>query len=79
MKKKIALILAVVMLLTLVLAAIVAAQGTGGDYEPIVVEGRIQRPHAFYILQRASMEFGLQAKRRSFIRAIEHSIEQAPF
>ena len=49
------------------------------EWEPIVVEGQIQRPHAFYILQRANMEFGMQAKRQSFIYLIEQSIEEVPF
>jgi len=77
--KKLWLVLLIVALLSVSAYALVAAQEEGGEYDPIVVEGRIQRPHAFYILQRATMEFGLQAKRRSFIPLIERSIEQAPF
>jgi hypothetical protein len=77
--RKLALVILIVALLSLAAWAIAAAQEDNGEYEPIVVEGRIQRPHAIYILQRASMEFGLQAKRRSFIALIERSIERAPF
>ncbi|HPM78826.1 MAG TPA: hypothetical protein PK961_17175 [bacterium] len=49
------------------------------ELDPIVVEGQIQRPQAAYIIQRATMEFGLQAKRMSFVNLIEHSIEEDPF
>ena len=77
--RKLGLVLLIAAILSLAVWAVVAAQEDSGEYEPIVVEGRIQRPHAFYILQRASMEFGLQAKRRSFIAQIERSIDQAPF
>lgn len=49
------------------------------ELDPIVVEGQIQRPQAAYIIQRATMEFGLQAKRKSFVYLIESSIEEEPF
>ncbi len=76
--KKIVVMSLIAALLLLALHTIVAAQETG-EIETIIVEGKIQKPNAFYILQRASMEFGLQAKRRSFIPLIERSIETAPF
>lgn len=49
------------------------------ELDPIVVEGQIQRPEAAYIIQRAQLEFGMQAKKRSFLYKIEESIEAAPF
>jgi len=55
-----------------------AAQGYI-ELDPIVVEGQIQRPEAAYIIQRAQLEFGMQAKKRSFVYKIEESIEAAPF
>ena len=47
--------------------------------EAIKVEGRIQKPQAFYILQRSNLNFeGLELK-RSFIPKILKSIEKEPF
>lgn len=49
------------------------------ELDAIVVEGRIQRPQASYIIQRASLDFGIQAKRRSFVGKIVTTIENDPF
>jgi len=47
--------------------------------EAIKVEGRIQKPQAFYVLQRSSLNFeGLELK-QSFIPKIFESIEEQPF
>jgi hypothetical protein len=47
--------------------------------EAIKVEGRIQKPQAFYILQRSNLNFeGLELK-QSFIPKIIKSVNQAPF
>jgi hypothetical protein len=47
--------------------------------EAIKVEGRIQKPQAFYVLQRSSLNFeGLELK-QSFIPKIVKSIEKEPF
>lgn len=43
------------------------------------IEGRIQKPQAFYILQRSNLNFeGLELK-NSFIPKIIESVEDAPF
>jgi hypothetical protein len=43
------------------------------------IEGRIQKPQAFYILQRSKLNFeGLELK-NSFIPKIIESVEKAPF
>lgn len=43
------------------------------------IEGTIQKPQAFYILQRSSLNFeGLELK-NSFVPKILRSVEQAPF
>jgi hypothetical protein len=47
--------------------------------DPIVVEGEIQRPEAAYIIQRAQLDFGIAAKRRSFIQKVSSSIDEPPF
>ena len=45
----------------------------------LVVEGRIQKPQAFYILQRSNLNFeGLELK-NSFVPKIIKSVEGAPF
>ena len=47
--------------------------------EDIKVEGRIQKPQAFYIIQRSNLNFeGLKPK-RSFIPDILNSVEKNPF
>jgi len=47
--------------------------------EAIKVEGRIQKPQAFYILQRSNLNFeGLELK-QSFVPRIMQSIEKKPF
>ena len=55
----------------------VYAQDT--ELDSIVVEGRILRPQAAYIIQRANVEFGIEAKRKSFVQKIEASVNEAPF
>jgi len=43
------------------------------------IEGRIQKPQAFYILQRSNLNFeGLELK-RSFVPKIIESVESEPF
>lgn len=45
----------------------------------LTVEGRIQKPEAFYILQRSELNFkGLEPK-KSFIPMILKSVEKEPF
>lgn len=47
--------------------------------EALKVEGRIQKPEAFYILQRSELNFkGLEPK-KSFIPLILKSVERDPF
>ncbi len=47
--------------------------------EAIKVEGRIQKPQAFYILQRSNLNFeGLDLK-QSFIPKIIESVDKDPF
>ncbi|MBI5511206.1 MAG: hypothetical protein HY903_20795 [Deltaproteobacteria bacterium] len=47
--------------------------------EAIKVEGRIQKPQAFYILQRSNLNFeGLELK-QSFIPKIVETIDNDPF
>ena len=47
-----------------------------GDFK---IDGQIQKPQAFYILQRSNLNFeGLELK-NSFVPKIIKSVEQSPF
>lgn len=47
--------------------------------DAIRIEGRIQKPQAFYILQRANLNFDGLDPRESFIPKIWRSVEKDPF
>jgi hypothetical protein len=47
--------------------------------EAIKVEGRIQKPQAFYILQRSNLNFESLELKKSFIPKIIESVEKEPF
>ncbi len=47
--------------------------------EAIKVEGRIQKPQAFYILQRSSLNFDSLERKESFLPKIQRAIEDKPF
>lgn len=45
----------------------------------ITVEGRIQKPQAFYILQRSNLNFGELEKNETFLPKIVQSVNHEPF
>jgi hypothetical protein len=47
--------------------------------DAITVEGRIQKPQAFYILQRSNLNFDELNKSESFVPKVEKSVEKDPF
>lgn len=47
--------------------------------DAITVEGRIQKPQAFYILQRSNLNFDDLSRSESFIPKVRQSVEKAPF
>ncbi len=47
--------------------------------DAITVEGRIQKPQAFYILQRSSLNFDELNRNESFVPKVEKSVEKDPF
>lgn len=47
--------------------------------EALKVEGRIQKPEAFYILQRSELNFRGLEPQKSFIPLILKSVEKEPF
>jgi hypothetical protein len=47
--------------------------------DALTVEGRIQKPEAFYVLPRSSLSFDELQKTESFVPKIEKSVEKEPF
>ncbi|MFZ5470773.1 MAG: hypothetical protein ACOZIN_15185 [Myxococcota bacterium] len=47
--------------------------------DAITVEGRIQKPQAFYILQRSNLNFEDLNRTESFVPKVEKSVEKDPF
>jgi hypothetical protein len=47
--------------------------------DAITVEGRIQKPQAFYILQRSNLNFGELNESESFVPKVVKSVEKEPF
>jgi hypothetical protein len=47
--------------------------------EEFTVEGRIQKPQAFFILQRGTITFDGGEKKESFLPKIQKSCEKDPF
>lgn len=47
--------------------------------EAITVEGHIQKPQAFYILQRSNLNFDELNKAESFTPKVVKSVEKEPF
>jgi hypothetical protein len=47
--------------------------------DAITVEGRIQKPQAFYILQRSNLDFDEINKAESFVPKVVKSVEKEPF
>ena len=47
--------------------------------DEIVIEGQVQRPNAFYILNRSSLGYEVLDLRTSFTREIIRSVSDEPF
>ncbi len=47
--------------------------------EEIVIEGRVQKPNAFYILNRSNLGYEVLELRTSFLRKIVRSVQKEPF
>ncbi len=47
--------------------------------DAITVEGRIQKPQAFYILQRSTLNFDELNRAETFVPKIEKSVERDSF
>ena len=44
-----------------------------------MIEGRIQKPNAFYVLQRSQINYDWAALKKNFIPRIVETVEQSPF
>ena len=47
--------------------------------EEITVEGRIQKPQAFYILPRSNLDYEALDRKESFLQEIDVSLDKDPF
>ena len=47
--------------------------------EEIKIEGRVQKPNAFYILNRSNIGYEVLDLRTSFVREVVRSVQQEPF
>ncbi len=47
--------------------------------DAITVEGRIQKPQAFYILQRSTLNFDELNRAETFVPKVEKSVEKGAF
>ena len=47
--------------------------------DDILIEGRVQKPNAFYILNRSSLGYEVLDLRTSFLREILRAVRREPF
>ena len=83
---KLACILLAVSVLTTSLAAAQAGGGAAAKRRPkviqleeITIEGRVQKPNAFYILNRSNLGYEVLDLRTSFLRDVVKSVQHEPF
>ena len=81
--KTLALIIRTLALCTLCAGAALAADAVPKrrvlKLDEVTVEGRIQKPQAFFILQRSNLNFEQLEKKESFLPKIQKSCEKEPF
>lgn len=69
----------------LVLLAPVSDAQRGGrrprviQLDEIRIEGRVQKPNAFYILNRSNLGYEVMDLRTSFVREVVRSVQSDPF
>ena len=47
--------------------------------EEIKIEGRVQKPNAFYILNRSNIGYEVMELRTTFVHKVFQSVQKAPF
>lgn len=73
------------LLLVAIAASLALAQGKKKrqprviQLEEIVIEGRVQKPNAFYILNRSNLGYEVLELRTSFLRKVVRSVQEEPF
>ena len=78
---------AVLLAVLLVALSATAALAQGGrkrrprviQLEEIVIEGRVQKPNAFYILNRSNLGYEVLELQTSFLRKVVRSVQKEPF
>jgi hypothetical protein len=74
-----------VMAMLLASAALAQAPAAGAKKKKVIrldaitVEGRIQKPQAFYILQRSTLNFDELNRAETFIPKVEKSVDKEAF
>lgn len=77
-----------VVALLLSVSALASAQDRGAagkrkpkviQLEEITIEGRVQKPNAFYILNRSNLGYEVLDLRTSFLRDVVRSVQTEPF
>lgn len=70
----------------MLLAGSALAQSKGSRRQPKVIqleeiriEGRVQKPNAFYILNRSQLGYEVLDLRTSFVHKIPRTVQKAPF
>lgn len=49
------------------------------ELEEIKIEGRVQKPNAFYILNRSNIGYEVMELRTSFVHEVVRSVRREPF
>jgi hypothetical protein len=49
------------------------------ELEEIKIEGRVQKPNAFYILNRSNIGYEVMELRTSFLQEVVRSVRREPF
>jgi len=49
------------------------------ELEEIRIEGRVQKPNAFYILNRSNLGYEVMDLRTSFVREVVRTVQREPF
>lgn len=47
--------------------------------EEITIEGKVQKPNAFYVLTRSNLAFEKREMKKSFLNKVIQSVENEPF
>lgn len=72
-------VIAAVLILAPLAAEAEEARGGVIRLEEITIEGRVQKPNAFYVLQRSSLGFERAQLEQSFVDEVVESVNQTPF